>query len=123
MAVEIFKRIGGDDWSFTRRFVYAGERGEIGKLALAVAATAESDPVARDILVTAGSELARLAAALIGRFGPRAVALSGRAATLHPLIEQSMRAALPAATQLNLRVSDAHHAAARIAAQCGSKES
>ena len=37
MALEIFKRIGGDDWSFTRRFVYAGERGEIGKLALAVA--------------------------------------------------------------------------------------
>lgn len=122
MALEIFKRIGGDDWSFTRRFVYAGERGEIGKLALAVAATAGSDPVARGILESAGMELARLATALIGRFGVRPVALSGRAATLHPLIEQSMRSSLPAGTELRLRVSDAHHAAARLAAQSAKKE-
>lgn len=116
LAVEVFKRIGGSDWSFTRRFVYAGERGDIGKLALAVAVTAETDPVAREILSAAGRELARLAAALTARFGVRPVALSGRAATLHASILDSMRAALPPATDLQLRVSDAHHAAARLAA-------
>ncbi len=117
MAVEIFKRIGGSDWSFTRRFVYAGERGDIGKLALAVGATAGTDPVARDILAAAGRELARLAAALTSRFGVRPIALSGRAATLHASILDSMRAALPPAADLQLRVSDAHHAAARLAAK------
>jgi N-acetylglucosamine kinase-like BadF-type ATPase len=122
MAVAIFRQIGGSDWSFTRRFVYASERGDVGKLALAVAATAESDPVAREILANAGKELARLAIALTGRFGDRPIALSGRAATLHMLIEQSMRVALPPTARMTLRVSDAHHAAARLAAKSVSRE-
>ena len=115
MAREVFKHIGGSDWSVTRQFVYAGERGEIGKLALAVAAAAEQDPVAHTILQDAGGELARLGAALTERFGARPYALSGRVVQLHPLIEASFRARLPANASVQVRVSTAHCAAARIA--------
>ncbi|NJR71758.1 MAG: ATPase [Gammaproteobacteria bacterium] len=117
MAVEMFKHIGGSDWSYSRQFFYGRERGDIGKLALAVAASANDDVVARNILCQAGSELARLGNAMINRFGVRPIALAGRAALLHSAIEETMRAALPAAAQLKVRVSEAHIAAARIAAK------
>ena len=117
MAVEMFKRIGGSDWSFSRQFFYGRERGDIGKLALAVAASANDDTVARNILCAAGSELARLGNAMIKRFGARPIALAGRAALLHPSIESTMRAALPEAATMTVRVSEAHIAAARIAAK------
>ena len=54
---------------------------------------------------------------MIQRYGPRPVALAGRVAQLHPSIEKSMRLALPLSTQLTVRNSEAHHAAARIAAR------
>jgi glucosamine kinase len=117
MAVEMFKLIGGSDWSFSRQFFYGRERGDIGMLALAVSASANTDPVARTILCAAGSELARLGNAMIGRFGARPIALAGRAALLHPSIESTMRAALPSSVSLQVRVSEAHVAAARIAAR------
>ena len=120
MACEIFARIGGHDWAHTRQFIYgsasANARGEIGKLALAVAAVADSDPIAARILETAGHELARLGRMMISRFGSRPIALAGRVAQLHPMIEQAMRAALPPGIDLTVRVSAAHIAAARIAA-------
>jgi N-acetylglucosamine kinase-like BadF-type ATPase len=121
LAKEVFAVIGGTDWSDSRRFVYEGgfeaNRGKIGRLALAVAkAATEDDPAARRILTAAGNELARLALIFTNRFGPKPVALSGRVVELHPLIETTMRAALPSA-KLDVRVSDAHHAAARIAAK------
>ena len=75
----------------------------------------DADPVARDILEQAGRELARIALALVRRYGPRPIALAGRAATLHPLIALTMRAALPEALLLTQRATKAHHAAARIA--------
>ena len=115
MANAVFDQIGGSGWAQSRQFIYGGERGAIGKLALAVAASAERDPAAGAILVEAGHELARLASALIRRFGPRPVALAGRAAGLHPSILASMRAALPPATPLNQTSLRAHHAAARLA--------
>lgn len=115
MAVEIFNRLGGSDWPATREFVYQRERGEIGQLALAVAATAAKDPVALGILACAGGELGRLGCAMVSRFGPRPIALAGRVAQLHPVIEEKMRAALPAGATLVARNSDAHLAAARIA--------
>jgi glucosamine kinase len=117
MAREVFDRIGGSDWAFTRQFFYGRERGDIGKLALAVAATAKSDPVAREILQRAGIELARLGLAMLSRFGERPIALSGRASLLHPVIEQAMRKVLPLSVTLTRRVSEAHVAAARIAAR------
>jgi N-acetylglucosamine kinase-like BadF-type ATPase len=116
MARAIFDYIGGADWSLSRQFIYAQERGEVGKLALAVAASAEQDQAAARILVEAGQELARLAQALANRFGPRPVALAGRASELHPMIVDAMRAALPAGTHLAHTGSQAHVAAARLAA-------
>ncbi len=117
MAHAVFDHVGGSDWSFSRSFMYTQERGEIGKLALAVAMSAGADPAARHILLQAGRELARLALALVARFGPRPVALSGRAAELHPLIFEAMRAELPPGLDLQKRTARPHHAAARMAAR------
>ena len=116
MARELLEAVGGPDWSHTREYVYGGDRGKVGLLSLALARTADTDPQARAILVAAGGELARLARALIGRHGPRPVALAGRVLELHPLVADSMRAALPG-VELSVRASRAHHAAARIAAR------
>jgi len=111
----VFNQIGGSDWSLSRQFIYGQERGAIGSLALAVAASADADPVARAILENAGRELARIALALVRRYGTRLITLGGRAAQLHPLIAQSMRTALPSDLSLTQRHTLAHHAAARIA--------
>jgi len=116
MARAVFDQIGGSDWALSRQFIYGQERGAFGQLALAVAASADADPAASSILRGAGHELARLALALHSRFGPRPVALSGRAATLHPLIAATMGAALPPDLPLTLAGSEAHLAAARAAA-------
>ena len=118
MARAVFAHIGGSDWALSRQFIYGQERGAFGQLALAVAASADADPAAANILHGAGAELARLALALKGRFGARPVALSGRAATLHPLIAATMRAALPPDLPMTLAGSEAHLAAARAAAVC-----
>lgn len=117
MACAVFAHIGGDDWSLSRQFIYGQERGEVGKLALAVAATADTDPAAAAILHAAGLELARLAKALTARFGARPVVLAGRASELHPIIATAMRAALPADIAMSQTVGHAHYAAARIAAK------
>lgn len=117
MARAVFDHIGGSDWALSRQFIYGQERGEIGKLALAVAATADTDPVSVRILGEAGRELARLAYALIRRFGPRPVVLAGRASALHPLILENMRESLPDSIELTHTVGRPHHAAARIAAR------
>ncbi len=119
MARAVFEHVGGSDWADSRQFIYGQERGEVGKLALAVAASAGQDPAADAILLEAGRELGRLARALIERFGPRPVALSGRAADLHPAIAASMRASLPSGTIVTQSAMRAHHAAARLAAHDG----
>ena len=119
MARAVFAHVGGSDWADSRQFIYGQERGEVGKLALAVAASAGQDPAADAILLEAGRELGRLAKALIARFGPRPVALSGRAADLHPAIAASMRASLPSGTIVTQSAMRAHHAAARLAAHDG----
>jgi len=116
LAHAVFDHVGGSDWSFSRQFIYTRERGEIGQLALAVARSAEHDDAARAILRQAGIELARLAQALVARFGPRPIVLSGRAAALHPLIAASMREQLPAALAFEQRTARPHAAAARLAA-------
>lgn len=116
MARAVFEYIGGSDWDLSRQFIYGQERGAVGQLALAVAASAAADPAAAAILRHAGRELARLALALRDRFGARPVALSGRAATLHPMILDAMRAALPPDLPVALASSAPHLAAARAAA-------
>lgn len=119
MAAALFSEIGGGDWAQTRRYLYGAERGDIGKLALAVARTSVVDPAAREILRSAGIELARLARALIMRFGPREVVLTGRVAQLHPLVAEAMRGSLPPKTKVNVRDSHGHRAAARLALENG----
>jgi N-acetylglucosamine kinase-like BadF-type ATPase len=115
MAQAVFDYVGGDDWAYSRQFIYGQERGAVGKLALAVAATADRDPAAAAILRNAGGELARLARALISRFGPRPVAVSGRASELHPSIVAAMRDLLPAELAFRQTAGGAHYAAARMA--------
>ena len=117
LAQAVFAHVGGDSWALSRQFIYSQERGEVGKLALAVAASADADPVAAAILAEAGRELARLAQALNARFGARPVALAGRASELHPIIFAAMRAAMADAASLTQATGHAHHAAARIAAR------
>jgi N-acetylglucosamine kinase-like BadF-type ATPase len=115
MAQAVFDYVGGADWAYSRQFIYGQERGAVGKLALAVAASADRDPAAGAILRNAGHELARLAQALTKRFGPRAVAVSGRAAELHPSIVAAMRELLPAGLAFTQTAGGAHYAAARMA--------
>ena len=125
MAQRVFEYIGGSDWDSSRRFVYGGTRGAMGQLAQAVAAAAPEDPVALQILQQAGVELARLGAALVARWGPRPIALGGRAAFLHPAIAQAMRSALPADQALERVNIQGHVAAARMALlkPCGTDRS
>lgn len=123
MAVSMFHHIGGPDWAYSRQFFYGKERGDIGKLALAVAASADKDPFARALMIRAGEELARLGNAMVNRFGPRPIALAGRAILLHSLIESSLRAGLKKNhddLDVTFRFSEAHAAAARIAARAPS---
>jgi glucosamine kinase len=115
LATEIFRLIGGTDWADTRRYVYEGTRGDVGVLALAVAQTADRDPVSREILRMAGNELARMGRVMTERFGPRPIALTGRAAEMHPDIAARMRELLPPTTELELRPCRGHHAAAHLA--------
>ncbi|CDG80699.1 N-acetylglucosamine kinase [Janthinobacterium agaricidamnosum] len=117
LARAVFEQIGGSDWDRSRQFMYGQERGAVGQLALAVAASADSDKEALLILQRAGQELARLALALTRRYGQRPVVLSGRASVLHPAIAVAMRAALPAEWSLQQKVAQPHCAAARIAAR------
>ena len=120
MAEAVFAHIGGSDWSLSRAFMYGQDRGAIGRLALAVATSANADPLALDILQRAGQELARLALALTARYGPRPVVLAGRAAQLHPAIAAAMRAALPVSLQMEQKVARSHEAAAKLAARTAS---
>jgi N-acetylglucosamine kinase-like BadF-type ATPase len=117
LATALFEAVGGSDWAHSREYIYGGDRGAVGRLALAVARAAGTDPAAQEILADAGRELARLAIAMTRRYGPRPVALAGRAAEIHPLIFETMRKAVPPDTPLRIRASQGHRAAARIALQ------
>ena len=117
LALQVFERIGGADWALTRQWVYGASRGELGLLALAVAAAADEDAVALALLQQAGVELARLGQALWHRHGARRLALAGRVLDLHPVVESSLRAALPQGAQVHRLQRSAHHAAALLAAR------
>ncbi len=132
LARKLFDAVGGSDWASTRRWVYGASRGELGALALAVAAAAEEgDREAGRILDAAGRELARLLVALARRHGPRPAVLAGRVLELHPRLIAALRGALQAAAcaappeqaaawatlaDAPVRALQPHHAAARLAA-------
>ncbi len=128
LARAVFGHIGGSGWAVTRDWVYGAgpgqgpDRGRLGLLALAVAEAAhrQQDAAALDILRRAGAELARLARALQRRCGATLpLSLAGRVFELHPVVEQALRDALPAAAAAGVRrlTEPAHQAAARRAAK------
>jgi N-acetylglucosamine kinase-like BadF-type ATPase len=119
LARRLFEALGDSDWARSRAFVYGGERGDMGRLALAVAAAAEQDgdAQARALLYRAGQELARLALALIRRYGARPVVAAGRALQLHPLLGEGLRAGLPGDTSLTITHLQPHLTAAQLAAR------
>ncbi len=116
MARALFAMVGGDSSIFSARFLMEKERGEIGMLALVVAEHAHADALAAEILRDAGNELARLASAMLRRYGERRVVVAGRASQLHPLIESAMRRAIATDAGIEFRQVLAHIAAARLAA-------
>ena len=114
LAQYLFAQVGGADWSDVRQFVYAGDRGRIGTLAMAVAKAAhEGDVVAEAILREAGAELAALAGALIARAGERPVGFIGGVLALHPVIAVEIRHRL-AGLEVRQLDADASLAAARL---------
>lgn len=116
MAQRLFETMGGSDWDTSRAFVYGQDRGAVGRLALQVAASAQDDPAAHALLLRAGAALGELAQHMLHRFGARPVTAGGRALLLSPLLEQGMRAALPAGIALRVTPDlEAHLTAARLA--------
>ncbi len=117
LAQSVFARVGGSDWASSRDFIHQSTRGEVGTLALAVAAAADNDPIALGILEQAGMHLAQLATIFIHRFGPKPMLFAGRVMELHPRIALAARAALPAAAVMRCETLLAHHGAAALAAR------
>jgi glucosamine kinase len=116
LARQVFAEIGGDNWHDVRQFIYAGDRGRIGTLAVAVARAAEEgDAVAVSILQQAAAELAQLAKAQIARVGSRPIGFVGGVLNLHPLIATEITHLL-AGHQVRLLSADACLAAARLQA-------
>ena len=115
VAQSLFEKAGGDSSVFAARFLAERDRGEIGLLAMNVAQCADIDRLAAEILADAGTELARLASAMLQRYGSRKVAVGGRAAHLHPSIETAMRRNLPNDIAMQFQSVNAHAAAARLA--------
>lgn len=114
LAREVFAIAGGEDWSAVRQYVYGGDRGRIGKLALAVARAAEDgDKVAASILREAGNELALLAQALVARAGERPIAFIGGVLDLHSILVEAIRRTLQG-HDIRFVKSDAALAAARL---------
>ncbi len=116
LARSVFSALGGSDWATTRTWVYTASRGQLGALAVAVAAAADDDPAAMAIMQAAGQELARLGMALVRRCGVRPLAFAGRVFELHGAIQSAARAALMPHQILSCQTLPTHGAAAKIAA-------
>ncbi|MGB3335881.1 MAG: BadF/BadG/BcrA/BcrD ATPase family protein [Devosia sp.] len=114
LAHHLLAHVGGQDWSDVRQFVYAGDRGRIGTLAVAVARAAEEgDGEAEAILREAGHELAALAGALIARVGERPIGFIGGVLALHPIVAAEIRRQLTS-RDIRLVTGDASLAAAQL---------
>jgi glucosamine kinase len=119
LAREIFRAIGSDAWEDIVVTVYGGGRQRVAALAPAVAAAAtEGDEAAVAILRQAGEELARLGKLLFRRIGsPLPVAFAGGISRLSPMVNESLRAALPAGTSVEEATVEPVSAAARLAVE------
>ncbi len=93
LADALHAHIGGNDWPAIRRFAYSDTRTNLAGLTYPVAGAATAnDPDAIDILRRAAAEMARLAISLIDHVGPKPIALTGGAASSHPLIREAFAA-------------------------------
>lgn len=120
LARELFTEIGGETWHDVRQFVYGGDRGRIGSIAIAVArAAGAGDAVALSILGQAGVELAELAKALVARAGNRPIRFVGGVLQLHPVIVEEITCCLAGS---DLHVADADAALAAAQLQAGGNE-
>jgi glucosamine kinase len=117
MAAALFATVGGDSSIYSARYLMEKSRGDVGMLAVIVAAHADDDALAAEIMNDAGVELARLANAMLRRHGERKIVVTGRASRLHPLIELAMRRAMGTDAIIEFRQVQAHIAAAHLAAQ------
>ena len=116
LAQSLFAAVGGEQWSDVRHFVYGGDRGRIGTLAVAVAqAAGQGDALALTLLRDAGAELAGLAMALVGRVGERPIGFIGGVFKLHPVIFEAVLTHL-AGHRVSLLGADTVLAAARLQA-------
>lgn len=114
----VFGALGGPQWDATRRALAAKDRGDLGQLAVAVAAAArEGDAFATALMHEAGEELARLGRLLVRRHGVHRVGAAGRVFDLHPAIGNAVRAGLPAGATLTAATLDVAAAAAARAAR------
>lgn len=117
LARHMFDQIGGSTWHDVRQLVYAGDRGRIGGLSVAVARAAEAgDAAALSILRQAGVELAGLATAMLTRVGKRPVRFVGGVLQLHPVIFAEIMRRLDGH---DLRSADADAALAAAKVQAG----
>ncbi|HTN63045.1 MAG TPA: BadF/BadG/BcrA/BcrD ATPase family protein [Devosia sp.] len=115
----LFGLIGGTDWAAVRQYVYAGDRGRIGTLALAVGKAAHAgDSSALTILHDAGIELARLAEALAGRAGARPIGFIGGVLALHPVLTEAIATRLTG-HDITFTKAEASLAAARLRLPAG----
>lgn len=88
--------MGGLTWPDVRRYTYEAPRPHLAALARCVATAAgQGDPTALRILAAAGRELAALALRMIDFVGAKPIAVTGRVASLDPIITESMARALP----------------------------
>lgn len=95
LAQQLFAVIGSNDWHGVRQFVYGGDRGIIGSLAVAVGEAAEQgDKRALAILRDAGAELALMGKALTERAGKRPIGFIGGVLNLHPSIGEEIQRSL-----------------------------
>ncbi|MBM1218601.1 N-acetylglucosamine kinase [Ponticoccus sp. SC2-23] len=115
LASAVFAALGGNTHDAMRNYVYGGDRGQIGRLAVAVAEAArEGDAIAQDLLRRAGRELARLGKTMLKRCGPAPVAFVGGVLALDPVIRAEILSELEGCEVEFPRV-DAAFQAAQIA--------
>lgn len=122
LADQIFALVGGSGWHDVRQYVYAGDRGRIGALAVGVAkAAGMGDGTALEILRQAGTELALLAQAMQARAGTLPVAVIGGVLSLHPSIFEALTAQLPSVAVSRPTIDSALAAAQLQASQGGAR--
>ncbi len=114
LADALFELVGGSEWHHVREYVYGGDRGRIGALAVGVAQAAEAgDAEALKILRQAGAQLAELAQSLQDRVGERPVAFIGGVLKLHAAIGAEIEKELPGVA-ISAPATDTALAAAKL---------